>query len=546
MRPGLPFFKKNALSIGNVLKSLLLFLFQTTRLAKFINQLRRKTKNESLARRSKNLIKKWRKMLMPTLAPTATTTAATTATPAQQLTGIQTKLQQKQLPTQIHSSNGQNNKNSDSLDGCSSCSSTQTTKSKILSKKPINFVNFKNQAEIYQHGNKPSSNQYSSDDRSSSPHQATLKTQQVAQPQTKSEQIALLLMENERSISPLAQKTTNKKKLENFSDDTKSSSNLFTIAEPSIDLIQDSISSSCDILLNLNKSMTSIETAAGCFSKRKSTKKKPKKVKRKRKENETESDDEPVIFHDSLSNTASLSRFSLTNYMTPLPQSESGPTTATATTTTTFSANSFSSLNPADLTFSGKFNQSTNFPIQIDENESVLIESSDDGEDSSGFTNFQVVDEPIIKPIEQTTATTNLVTDSRSISPFIDSGANSNGSNSEKTPTKMPTGGERSELVKKRGRKKGSKGADFLMSNMGYFGPGSAVYETASYLGIKSKIASFSGSQKKVKTTKELLADIQNKKIGSSTTSSPAHSYAQNLSPSSGSGEFCFLFLKTF
>lgn len=38
---------------------------ETTRLAKYINQLRRKTSNDQLARRSKNLLKKWREMVIP-------------------------------------------------------------------------------------------------------------------------------------------------------------------------------------------------------------------------------------------------------------------------------------------------------------------------------------------------------------------------------------------------------------------------------------------------------------------------------------------------
>lgn len=36
---------------------------ETTRLGKHINHLRRKTANESLARRAKNLLKRWREMV---------------------------------------------------------------------------------------------------------------------------------------------------------------------------------------------------------------------------------------------------------------------------------------------------------------------------------------------------------------------------------------------------------------------------------------------------------------------------------------------------
>lgn len=48
---------------------------EATRLAKYINQLRRKTQNDQLARRSKNLLKKWREMVIP-----ATATAISIAT----------------------------------------------------------------------------------------------------------------------------------------------------------------------------------------------------------------------------------------------------------------------------------------------------------------------------------------------------------------------------------------------------------------------------------------------------------------------------------
>lgn len=41
------------------------FIFQTTRLGKHVNELRRNTKNESLAKRAKELVKKWRSMVLP-------------------------------------------------------------------------------------------------------------------------------------------------------------------------------------------------------------------------------------------------------------------------------------------------------------------------------------------------------------------------------------------------------------------------------------------------------------------------------------------------
>uniref|UniRef100_A0A6B2EEF6 Mediator of RNA polymerase II transcription subunit 26 n=1 Tax=Phlebotomus kandelakii TaxID=1109342 RepID=A0A6B2EEF6_9DIPT len=64
---------------------------------------------------------------------------------------------------------------------------------------------------------------------------------------------------------------------------------------------------------------------------------------------------------------------------------------------------------------------------------------------------------------------------------------------------------------KRRGRKRGSRGVDALMGD---------VVETSPYLEFKHKVAS---GPKKVKTTKELLEDLQNRKLNSSSsvTTSP-------------------------
>uniref|UniRef100_A0A1L8DFY9 Mediator of RNA polymerase II transcription subunit 26 n=1 Tax=Nyssomyia neivai TaxID=330878 RepID=A0A1L8DFY9_9DIPT len=64
--------------------------------------------------------------------------------------------------------------------------------------------------------------------------------------------------------------------------------------------------------------------------------------------------------------------------------------------------------------------------------------------------------------------------------------------------------------AKRRGRKKGSRGVDSLIADS---------YDTSPYLEFKHKVAS---GPKKVKTTKELIADLQNRKLtASSATSSP-------------------------
>ncbi|XP_055383118.1 putative uncharacterized protein DDB_G0282133 isoform X2 [Condylostylus longicornis] len=79
---------------------------------------------------------------------------------------------------------------------------------------------------------------------------------------------------------------------------------------------------------------------------------------------------------------------------------------------------------------------------------------------------------------------------------------------------------ENTKTPKKRGRKKGSKGVDAVLaaqiSNTNFMN--SQLFESSSKL---LSVVSLTAGNKKVKTTKELLADIQNRKIGSSATSSP-------------------------
>ena len=49
-------------------------VLEHTRLGKYINELRRKTQDNALAKRAKDLVRRWRHMLLPSSAATATTT----------------------------------------------------------------------------------------------------------------------------------------------------------------------------------------------------------------------------------------------------------------------------------------------------------------------------------------------------------------------------------------------------------------------------------------------------------------------------------------
>lgn len=65
---------------------------------------------------------------------------------------------------------------------------------------------------------------------------------------------------------------------------------------------------------------------------------------------------------------------------------------------------------------------------------------------------------------------------------------------------------------KKRGRKKGSKGVDGrLAANLAQKMQSGSQYDTLSLMSLKNQIDSMRGNAKKVKTTKELLAELQNR-----------------------------------
>ncbi|KAL0121932.1 hypothetical protein PUN28_007016 [Cardiocondyla obscurior] len=57
-------------------------VLEITRLGKHINELRRKTSNEALAKRAKDLVRRWRDMVLPTVHSTPQPTLADTAPPA--------------------------------------------------------------------------------------------------------------------------------------------------------------------------------------------------------------------------------------------------------------------------------------------------------------------------------------------------------------------------------------------------------------------------------------------------------------------------------
>lgn len=71
---------------------------------------------------------------------------------------------------------------------------------------------------------------------------------------------------------------------------------------------------------------------------------------------------------------------------------------------------------------------------------------------------------------------------------------------------------------RKRGRKRGSKGVDGRIADNNIISPSHSQHnsqysDNVSLLSLKNQIDSMRGTTKKVKTTKELLAELQNRKI---------------------------------
>lgn len=71
---------------------------------------------------------------------------------------------------------------------------------------------------------------------------------------------------------------------------------------------------------------------------------------------------------------------------------------------------------------------------------------------------------------------------------------------------------------KKRGRKKGSKGVDSRLGGTSNSSQSQQApyYDSISFSSLKNKIDLIRGTTKKVKTTKELLAELQNRKATTS------------------------------
>ncbi|XP_037043283.1 mediator of RNA polymerase II transcription subunit 26 [Bradysia coprophila] len=584
---------------------------ETTRLAKYINQLRRKTSNDQLARRSKNLLKKWREMVIPnqnTVQPQSTanaplshpssaisprsvsnqasnrlagnTSLSNGGTPTAQHLSTWSPLSQnvkgavlskenmirRPMPTTPQSSvqhksssmpmtstttpkfpppilNTNNGSNSSLVTSHASpanpaaINSTKVT-SRLSSAQPISFANLISQAEVNQHidGPKKVNPNTNSSNRNINTIDISNLSQSPKMPKIpRKNNVSGATAENHRSASPqflMGNRTSNfrlpphndvddansrpsftniehQTKLEQPNNNSRKTFNGFgnmflSNAKPSVPItssdIHDSHSGSSSMILApvSQASLSIAATTVPASSIEITDSQKHKKRKREEKSKERNSNRRKdatslgtASFDNSISNSSSLGMFN----------------SATNTTNTTNLGSIVPSTHKlSELTFTGKFSKSDDAIINIDttsgssspkqmiggRTDSLMQESPCDSPMLSvENSNESEIGDSILKS-SNLLATTAAPTTAVPLDTLDSSRLES---------SNMPT-------PKKRGRKKGSTGVD---RNMSLAGPSSSQPIFGSVSVLKSKMDSMR-SVKKVKTTKELLAELQNRK----------------------------------
>lgn len=579
---------------------------ETTRLARHINQLRRKTSNDQLARRSKNLLKKWREMVIPnqnTVQPQTTTTtplthpssaispnsiqssnqnfnrlAGTTSlsnggTPTTQHPSTWSSVSQnvkgatiskenlirRPMPTTPQASvqhksssmpmtgvttpkfplpilNTNNGSNSSlattphsSMTNTATINSTKVT-SRLSSAQPISFANLISQAETNQHIDGP--NKVNPNTNSSNRNINTIDITSNLSQSPKMPKIprrnnvpGATAMENNRSASPQFLKTSNfrlpphadvddansrpsftehQTKLEQPNNNSRKTFNGFgnmfmSNAKLSSSDIHDSHSDSSSMIMapvsSVSLPNTTATAPASSIDMTDSQKHKKRKRQEKTKErNSNRIKDVGASFDNSISNSSSLGMFN---------------STTNTTNTTNLGSIAPSSHKLSELTFTGKFSKPDDAIINIDTTSGsssspkrmrtdspVTMQDSpcDSPMLSVENSNESVTGDLLLKSSNNHSATTTIpITTAAVPLDTLDT--------SRLESSNLP-------IPKKRGRKKGSTGVD---RNMSLAGPSSGQPLFGSVSVLKSKMDSMR-SVKKVKTTKELLAELQNRK----------------------------------
>lgn len=621
---------------------------ETTRLAKYINQLRRKTSNDQLARRSKNLLKKWREMVIPnqntaqqqssTNAPLTHPSSAISPKSISSLNqgsnrlvgnsslsnggtpttphpstwpshshghpGIKGAVLSKEnmirrpMPTTPQSSvqhksssmpmtgattpkfplpilntnNGSNSSLAASHAPVANTATINSTKltSRLSSAQPISFANLISQAEINQHIDGPHKVNPNTNSSNRNIHTIDITSNLSQSPKMpkiprRNNVSGATVSENNRSASPkflIGNRTSNfrlpphndiddansrpsftnlehpakvdqqpnnhsRKTFNGFGNIFKSNAKVSSVPSvpfPSSELHDSHSGSSSMVMAPVSASLpiaTTVQPASsiGMTERKRHRQEKNKDRSSHRMKGVTSLGG--TSFDNSISNSSSLGMFNST----------------TNTTNTTNLGNVAPSIHKlSELTFTGKFSKSDDAIINIDTTSGssspkqmiggradspILMQDSPCGSPmvSVDNSNESVTGDSLLKSSNQLLAATTAPIVAVPLETL---------NTSKFESSNMP-------IPKKRGRKKGSTGVD---RNMSLAGPSSGQPIFGSVSVLKSKMDSMR-SVKKVKTTKELLAELQNRKPtltgNGSTNSSPMLELpAQSLvSPSS-------------
>ncbi|XP_063707864.1 mediator of RNA polymerase II transcription subunit 26 [Culicoides brevitarsis] len=546
-------------------------LLEATRLAKHINELRRKTTDQVLARRSKSLLKRWREMLLPATpnAPNAATTPVNAQTPSRAVQASPAKTiaaraggqngalvtprgpgrppknpqpppqmqQQSSLSLHNNSSNNNSNSGSNNVHKLAAFSQQQQQKHKenhvnnnslrvpnAASTSMVSGIRPLNQVVAVAAAH-PTEIINLTDDRSNSPsmfqqYQQRLQQQQQQQQNYRSSPSK----KSNRMDAVVVASSANHMKQQNFS-------NSVTSCDNNLDYENNSSVSGTNFLNNSNSNSS----------------RKHKKHKKEKRElltpakttslgpnyNHTNAllaqmDDHsaPNLMRDDNSLLAARTSNSLI-----LPDNDSLSNTSASlfnnfnSITNTNAATGKTTPTPAGaLSFAGHFSKAATVSDVVIDVDSLPLPKMPNSRSVS----------PSVFHASPHASNHSIAS---GITPLnVDNDVIIVNHNSSDVPVAMPSATPTvdTKIPKKRGRKKGSKGIDSLLATQNE-GAIQQIFNADSFSDLKQKITSISG-HKKVKTTKEILSDIQNKRSASgSTVTSP--SVTQAPSPESAMSE---------
>lgn len=576
-----------------ILTQFLLFLshLQTTRIAKTVNELRRKTSDETLKRRAKNLLKRWREMVIPgsrTATSATTNTSSAAAPPAgrvvhngtvsapvgrppnkqQQLHRHQQQQQQQQRLLQFQQQNQQHLAHKSSLSSSYLNTNSSSSSNKISPSKLAALSKENNQLYVDDVGRKGqffhiNNNNNNNNVRSSSlavPSSSTNHyTSQpmavaaaVVAPAHLNAPVEIINLTEERSNSPPSalypqqqqqQQQTSRlgKRPRSISPSVAPLSSLLT---PSANNSRAAVSlETCD-----NDNFFDNDSNVSRMKHKKHKRDKKSKSSVYNHTDERSAPNAAAHLEDSVSYMGYGGGSSLPNHLI-LPDNDS--LSNTSASIFNYSSNGSKSVAvpvppPAQsLTFAGHFTKVVEPPTVVGVTADsiaappppTLVINSEDGP--------QQIIVPDSRSSSPSAAAAFLKHSGQPLPPAAVAVAVAAPAVNHLPPVQLqqpvapveqPPPVVEPKQPKKRGRKKGSKGIDSLLASQNE-GALASMLNPDSYLDLKNKITSISAGSKKTKTTKELLIEIQQKRSNSGNISAvTSPSVTQAPSPASSSG----------